>query len=119
LDPVQSKQFTVDFQDGLFSEGSTLACDVLVSDAYRENGVLILTGISLSNFGHFEIEITTNMLSSIRIAGGKLSFVRIAFQVESFKRVEGGSSDGSSDQDLIRVKATAVEPITTTAETKK
>jgi hypothetical protein len=59
------------------------------------------------------------MLSSIRIAGGKLSFVRIAFQVESFKRVEGGSSDGSSDQDLIRVKATAVEPITTTAETKK
>jgi hypothetical protein len=111
LDPVQSKQFTADFQDGLFSEGSNLACDLLVTDVQRQIGVLILCGVSLSNFGNFEIEVSTNMVSSIRMAGGKFSWVRIAFQVESFKRTENGSSDNSSDRFLIRGKATAVEPI--------
>ena len=116
IDPAQPTQLTVDFQDGLFSEGATLACALWVSDVQKENGVLVLTGNSLQTFGDFEIEITTNMLSSIRTAWGKnsLCFVRVAFQVESFKRVEdqsSESSDDSSNRYLIRGKAVAVEPI--------
>jgi hypothetical protein len=95
--PVQLT-LTVDFQDGLFTEGSTLACDLWVSDVQRENGVLLLTGTSFSIPGDFEIEITTNMLSSIRAAGDRLSFVRLAFRVESFQRIENKSSEDSSDR---------------------
>ena len=112
--PSTKPTFTVDIQDGLFSEGSTLACALWVSDVQRDNGALLLCGTSFSIPGDFEIEITTNTLSSIRAAGGKLSFVRLAFQVESFKRVENQSSESSedsSDRYLIRGKAVAVEPI--------
>ena len=126
--------FTVDYQDSLFPEGSTLACALGVTDVQRENGVLMLTGMagfSRSIPGDFEIEIeiTTNMLSTIRAAGGMLSVVRLAFQVESFKRIEtdswgafqaesfkrvgieSDSSENSSDRYLLRGKAVAIEPI--------
>jgi hypothetical protein len=117
LDPIQSKQFTLDFQDGLFSPGSILACDLLVKDVHRENGVPVVTGVSLSNFGEFEIEIATNMLSSIRVAGGKFSFVRIAFQVQSFEHIENYSQDDAVvDKDSIRGRALAVDPISETAK---
>jgi len=118
-DPTQTKQFTVDFQDGLFSEGSTLACDLWVSDVHRKNGVLLLTDRRFSTFGDFEIEITTDMLSGIRAAGGKSSFVRLAFQVESLKWVESTFSDDSTDRYLIRGKAVAVEPIPITTMNQK
>jgi hypothetical protein len=114
ISPSTQPTLTVDFQDGLFSEDSTLACALWVSDVQRENGALLLSGTSFSIPGDFEIEITTNTLSSIRAAGGKLSFVRLAFQVESFKRVENQSSESSedsSDRYLIRGKAVAIEPI--------
>jgi hypothetical protein len=116
-----STQLTVDFQDGLFSEGSILACDLWVGDIQRENSVLLLTGTSFSMPTGFEIEtkITTNMLSSIRTTGGRLSFVRLAFQVESLKRIESNSEEGS-DHYLLHGKALAVEPIQATeAERRK
>lgn len=85
--PPTQPTLTVDFQDGLFTEGSTHACELWVMDVQRERGVLLLTGLCLSTFANFEIEITTNMLPSIRTAGGKFSFVRLAFQVETFNRI--------------------------------
>lgn len=120
--PLTDFTFTVDFQDGLYSQGSTHACALWVDDVQRENGVLLLTGTSLSVPFNFEIEITPKMLAIIRAAGGKLSFIRLAFQVESFNRIESESNDSSEDSEdryLLRGKAVAIEPIPQTESQQK
>ncbi len=111
---ISTFTLTVDYQDRLFSQGTTLACALCVTDVQRENGVLMLTGVTgfyVPIRGDFEVEITTNMLSIVRAAGGKFSVVRLAFQVESFNRIESDSSEDKSDRYLLRGKAVAIEPI--------
>ena len=120
--PSTKPTFTVDIQDGLFSEGSTLACALWVSDVQRGITVPFCCVELLSQYpADFEIEISETQLSSIRAAGGKLSFVRLPTAVESFKRVENQSSESSedsSDRYLIRGKAVAVDLPETELEQK-
>ena len=114
---ISASTLTVDYQDHLFSPGTTLACALWVTDVQRENGILMLTGMTgvvgvyVPIKGNFEIEITTNMLSTLRAAGGKFSVIRLAFQVESFTRIESDSSDDTPYRYLLRGKALAIEPI--------
>jgi len=114
-------QFTVDFQDGFFSKGSTLACNFMVADVQRDTNGLLLTGtvMAYSIQGiDIEAEITTNMLASIRTAGGKLATVRLAFKVDSFREIESQNPD-DFDRHLIRGKAVALEPFKATGTERK
>jgi hypothetical protein len=103
---------TVDFQDALFSKGSVFACNLWVDDVQRKDGVLILTGTSLATPCDFKIGITTNMLPVIRAAGGRASFVRVAFRVNSVERTEpprDNSADDVSENYSVSGKAVGIE----------